>query len=97
MEQIVMNERTIETAIEMLGLEDGDAIHAEPQTRYNCDCAYLTRDGDVIRLMFGRENGWLRISRRVMEWIDIPKAEANAMIVARVSRVKRLGQFEEAA
>lgn len=97
MGQVAITERTVETAIEMLGLQEGDAIRAIKQSRYDCDAAYLTTSGDVVRFACGPKKGFLRISRSLKEWTDIPHAEVNTMIVARVSRVAMASYFSRAA
>lgn len=84
MEQIIYANR----AIAILGLNEGDAALIAPQTRWDCDCHYLTQTGDVVRLMQGEKPGVLWITRDGANWTDIVHADADAMIAARVLRVR---------
>lgn len=74
-------------AIQTLGLEEGDAILVQPQTRYDCDAAYVTHAGGIIRLATPFREDVLRISHAPGVWVEIEKAEAEAMIAGRIKKV----------
>lgn len=71
-----------------LEVRAGDFLIVTPQRRYDCDCRYLTRSMELVRMQ-AVGKGMVTVQRGDGAREPVSLAEANDMIAARVVAVTR--------
>ena len=80
-----------ERAIDLLEMKKGDALLATWQKDFDCDAHYLLASGEIVRLQEPFKPGALNVKTETADWVEVPRADIEPRIRARVRRVARLG------